>query len=251
MKLKYLAMAVLAGGFFACDNDDETPEEIEELVELQVPDVFTDAAPYLNMYMEEDANGKQYVVIETDNIPNHGSPYFSENDNRHEAYNSQDFKQNPNTISEQNIVYRIPANPTPAANPEATPMGPIGVAINGVAFFNQYAGPDQPLTSEIISFDQYNGHPTGGGAYHYHVEPFYLTATKGSNALMGWLADGYPVYGPVENGQNVSDSALDTYHGHEHATAEYPNGIYHYHITDADPYINGNGYYGEVGSITF
>jgi hypothetical protein len=27
-------------------------------------------------------------------------------------------------------------------------------------------------------------------------------------------------------------------------TADYPNAIYHYHVTNSDPYINGNGYYG-------
>ncbi|MFM7150461.1 MAG: hypothetical protein ACKO23_11510 [Gemmataceae bacterium] len=25
---------------------------------------------------------------------------------------------------------------------------------------------------------------------------------------------------------------MDAYHGHKHATTEFPNGIYHYHITD-------------------
>jgi hypothetical protein len=34
------------------------------------------------------------------------------------------------------------------------------------------------------------------------------------------------------------------YHGHTGVTADYPNAIYHYHVTNSDPYINGNGYYG-------
>jgi hypothetical protein len=33
-------------------------------------------------------------------------------------------------------------------------------------------------------------------------------------------------------------------------TPEYPNGIYHYHITAADPYINGSGYYGTPGTVS-
>jgi hypothetical protein len=32
-------------------------------------------------------------------------------------------------------------------------------------------------------------------------------------------------------------------------TADYPAGTYHYHITDADPYINGAGFYGTAGTI--
>ena len=58
-------------------------------------------------------------------------------------------------------------------------MGPIGVSLNGVPFYNQYAGGGAPLSNEINSFDQYNGHPApgrggGGGRYHYHMEPFGL-----------------------------------------------------------------------------
>ena len=67
---------------------------------------------------------------------------------------------------------------------------------------------------------------------------------------MGFLLDGFPVYGPIENGSIVSNADLDTYHGHFGNTAEYPEGIYHYHITDQDPYINGNGYFGTPGNVT-
>jgi hypothetical protein len=67
---------------------------------------------------------------------------------------------------------------------------------------------------------------------------------------MGFLLDGFPVYGPEENGERVTNSDLDEYHGHNHKTADYPDGIYHYHITDADPYINGSGYFGTPGTVT-
>jgi hypothetical protein len=129
-------------------------------------------------------------------------------------------------------------------------MGPMGLSLNGVAFFNQYAARRAPLTREINSFDQYNGHPQPQGEYHYHMEPLYLTQTEGKDALLGFLLDGFPVYGPQENGTKVTNNDLDEFHGHFHSTADYPEGIYHYHITDADPYINGNGFYGEAGSIS-
>jgi hypothetical protein len=64
------------------------------------------------------------------------------------------------------------------------------------------------------------------------------------------LLDGFPVYGPMENGAAVNNADLDVYHGHSHATAEYPDGIYHYHITSTDPYINGDGFYGTAGTVT-
>ena len=113
-----------------------------------------------------------------------------------------------------------------------------------------FRSPNQPLTNEIYSFDQYNGHPQQSGQYHYHWEPLYLTAKKGKSSLIGFLLDGFPVYGPQESGSNVAGSNLDTYHGHFGVTAEYPAGIYHYHITATDPYINGGQYYGTPGTVT-
>ena len=68
--------------------------------------------------------------------------------------------------------------------------------------------------------------------------------------LLGFLLDGFPVYGPQENGAAVAESSLDAYHGHKHATADYPAGIYHYHVTNTDPYINGAGFFGTPGTIS-
>jgi hypothetical protein len=48
----------------------------------------------------------------------------------------------------------------------------------------------------------------------------------------------------------VDNSKLDKFHGHTLATADYPSGIYHYHITSVDPYINGSGYYGTPGTVS-
>lgn len=213
-------------------------------------------APYDKIYgatdMYIDGN---YLVIVTNGLPDHKSPYYDNTQwesTRYEAYNgSGTFMQNPNTIAEQNLTFRIPLNPTMASTHSATPGGPMGVAINGVPFFNQYAAGNQPLTSEIVSFDQYNGHPQQDGQYHYHLEPYYITAIKGSDALLGFLLDGFPVYGPMENGNLITDAELDAYHGHTSVTADYPNGIYHYHVTSAAPYINGDGFYGTPGTVTY
>jgi hypothetical protein len=88
--------------------------------------------------------------------------------------------------------------------------------------------------------------------YHYHVEPLYLTTVKSTKSgLMGFLLDGFPVYGPQEtDGTLVTNSMLDTYHGHSHATIDYPNGTYHYHFTSDSPYLNGSGFYGTAGTVT-
>ena len=152
-------------------------------------------------------------------------------------------------IYAQTLVFRIPLKPEKADVSQPTPLGPIGVSINRVPFFNQYAGPNRPLAFEINSFDQYNGHPQMTGMYHYHVEPLYLTTICGRDALLGYLLDGFPVYGPMEIGKLVTNADLGANHGHLHATKEYPGGTYHYHVTSEAPYINGVGFYGKAGSV--
>jgi hypothetical protein len=196
-----------------------------------------------------------YVVISSTGLPDHKTPYYKGTkweSALYEAYNGANTKwsQNPNRISEFDYTFRIPLHPAEASSKQATPGGPIGIALNGVPFFNQYAAMGAPLTGEVNSFDQYGGHPQQQGAYHYHVEPFYLTTKMGKDALLGFLLDGFPVYGPMEQGATISNSDLDAYHGHKTATADYPDGIYHYHITDADPYLNGNGFYGTPGTVS-
>ncbi|CAN5459520.1 hypothetical protein BH09GEM1_BH09GEM1_33900 [soil metagenome] len=192
-----------------------------------------------------------YVVLVATGVPDHKSPYFASTSAKYEAYNgtNPNFGKAPGVIDQQSYTIRIPAHPSRAATSAPTPLGPIGLALNGVPFFNQYNGQNRPLTVEIDSFDQYNGHPTPTNAYHYHAEPTWLTKSIGSDKLLGFLLDGFPVYGPVENGVRVTNAALDQLHGHVGKTAEYPDGIYHYHITDADPYINGAGFYGTAGTV--
>lgn len=212
-----------------------------------VPAVFSHFASTVEVSLDGD-----YVVLRTNDVPDHGSPYFAQGDARYEAYNGSNanFQLNPNRISEQQLTFRIPVSPSEDPSHSSTPLGPIGIAVNGVAIFNQYAGPNRPLSYEIDSFDQYNGHPQQTGVYHYHVEPLHITGTQGRSALVGFLLDGYPVYGPEENGKLLTDEDLDAYHGHVGPTADYPDGIYHYHVTLEDPYINGSGFYGHAGTVS-
>lgn len=198
-----------------------------------------------------------WITIKTTGLPDHKSIYYPTSNSLYEnfagaTFGGQVFHKNPNTISSQLLTFKIPLNPQVASSHSATPLGPIGISLNGVPFFNQYAGPSQPLTNEVVSFDQYWGHPQQTGQYHYHVEPLYLTTVKATkSSLLGFLLDGFPVYGPKEeDGTTVSNSILDAYHGHTHATVDFPAGIYHYHITDADPYLNGSGFYGTPGTVS-
>jgi hypothetical protein len=215
-----------------------------------------DLAVYKKIYGATDIyKDGDYVVIKTTGISDHKSPYYkgtSWESTKYEAYNGSNasWSQNPNKIAQINYTFRIPLNPKEASTKTATPMGPMGVSLNGVPLFNQYAAGHVKLTGEINSFDQYNGHPAPGGDYHYHVEPLWLTTKNGKSSLIGFLLDGFPVYGPEENGKTITNSDLDIYHGHTSVTADYPKGIYHYHITAADPYINGDNFFGTAGTVS-
>jgi len=263
-RLSLYAMALPASVLFSffvtvlfslvsCKKSEEvatTPSTTNPTVGDDVPDVYKKIYGATEIYVDGD-----FVVIKVNGLPDHKSPYYQGTQwesSMYEAYNGSNssFNLNPNRIKQSNITFRIPKNPKEATNKSATPMGPMGVSLNGVTFYNQYAAGGSSLTGEINSFDQYNGHPQQMGGYHYHVEPLYLTAKKGKDALMGFMMDGFPIYGPLENGSTLTSGTLDDYHGHTHATEDYPNGIYHYHLTADAPYLNGDGFFGTAGTVT-
>jgi len=184
------------------------------------------------------------VVLRTTDVPDHMSPYFGAGNAGYEPPQAG-MQVNPNRIASQNIVLRVPLSPT-AASPSDTPLGPIGVATNGVVLFNQYAAGRVPLTNEIFSFDRFNGHPSPSNQYHYHVEPLWLTA-KGKTVFIGVLLDGLPVYGPQDE-DGSTPANLDGCNGHTHATSDFPQGTYHYHIVPAPPYIAGC-FHGAPGTV--
>lgn len=256
MKIRYRSVSFLFALFFCtlilvgCNKNTST---VTTAATIEVPAVYKKI--YGATSITSDGS---FIYIKTKNLPDHKSPYYPSTNSLYESYSGttfggNTFTKNPNSIIEQTGTIKIPLNPAVNSAHAATPLGPIGIAINGVFLFNQYAGPNnQALTGEIASFDKYYGHPQQTGVYHYHVEPLYLTTVKSTKSgLMGFLLDGFPVYGPSEeNGSVVISSSLDVYHGHTHATVDYPNGIYHYHFTSDAPYLNGNGFYGTPGTIS-
>ena len=242
--------------FISCSSSEDVNKEDVDDTLLPIPSTNYDTTPILIFFDNIEAVSYSVsgntVTFTTTDLPNHTSPYWNSSHPLYEAYNgtNSNWNKNPNSIGEQNITFTMPLNPSESSIKTATPLGPIGIARNGVVFFNQYAGPNnQPLTNEIDSFDQWLGHPAGT-QYHYHIEPSFLTNNFGKNAFLGLLSDGFPVYGPEENGSTIISSNLDDYHGHTHETADFPDGMYHYHVTADAPYLNGNGFFGTAGTIT-
>lgn len=249
---KAVVLVLLITSFLSsCYSSQTIDDEV-----ITNPGTSYDITSILSKFNNIDAisysvNGNTVTFTTTD-LPNHTSPYWTTSHPLYEAYNgtNTNWKKNPNSIGEQNITFTISLKPAEAATKGATPLGPIGISRNGVVFFNQYAGPNnQALTSEIDSFDQWLGHPAGT-QYHYHIEPSYLTNQFGKDAFLGLLSDGFPVYGSLKNGSTITNADLDAYHGHTAATVDFPDGIYHYHITAEAPYLNGNGFFGIAGIVT-
>lgn len=243
---KSLLLLLATIAFTACKKDDVDPSSSDE----DVPAVYQKIYGATDIYVDGD-----FIVIKTNGVPDHQSPYFLNTQWASTMWiddTRAGFNQAPgSTIATTNTTFRIPKNPVEASTHTALTAATIGVAINGVSFFNQYQAQNQLITStsgEYSSFDLYGGHPTPMNEYHYHIEPNYLTAQKGDDALMGFMLDGFPIYGPLENNTVLTSADLDVYHGHIGATEDYPDGIYHYHITADIPYINGNGYYGVQGT---
>jgi hypothetical protein len=236
--LKYLVGILSVAGLTSCNKEKYGDIDISVL------------ATYFDTPNTSFTINETTIVITSTAEPDHKSAYYDVSHPLYEAYSATDFNQNPNSIVAQTITMTVPRYPAEASSHEATPYGSMGIAVNSVSLYNQYAAPGDDLSAEIETFDQWEGHPQQQGNYHYHLEPIWLSQDNGNEALVGVLLDGFPVYGTYENGVQITNSDLDEYHGHFGATADFPDGIYHYHVTSEDPYINGNGFYGTAGTIS-
>ena len=218
-------------------------------------------------------------IIRSNGIPNHVTGQFPN-------------RGNPNTIGTQQYEFRMPADPKPAAKVTPLRMQPFGVAVNGVVFdpgaaewWNRDRSSGwqyEPLAGNgMLGVDHSHAHVQPNGAYHYHGIPtalvYALTDGKEKMALVGWAADGFPIYGPLGHadpkdagsplkslkssyqvkkgtrpggpggaydGTYVADyeysagsGDLDECNGQMSATPEHPAGIYHYVLTDTFPFV--------------
>jgi hypothetical protein len=171
-----------------------------------------------------------YLIVHSDGIPDHSTGPFPN-------------RFNPNTIKKQNYTFRIARHPQHADHVTRLPMGPIGVAINGVPFYNPYNAQGQDAARNEV-FDECCGHPDPLGRYHYHIYPKCIHTSFSDpkdehSPLIGYAFDGFAIYGPNgEGGKPPTD--LDECNGHTDGTRGY-----HYHVSRTFPYILG-GYRGVV-----
>jgi hypothetical protein len=184
------------------------------------------------------------MIIHTHGLPNHPTGKFP-----------QEGFGNPNFIQEQDEAFYIPLNPKVNPNHVATardnsnhalPMGPIGVAVNGVVFFNPFDANSQDATDLM---DRCCGHPSPDNLYHYHKYPICInspwadTGDKHS-ALIGWAFDGFPIYGPYASPGIMAKDVTGPYALNEFNIHTDADRGWHYQVTPGKfPYIIG-GYWG-------
>ncbi len=208
-------------------------------------------AENFNIYLDGDE-----VVIESNGLANHTSPYWSNTTERtingpmgahttpaaavdHPLFiapTATSFNQMaPGNIDDFNGSYtlRVSISPELAASPSTTGLGAIGMAISGGMIYNDEEGPNVPLDNAVVSLD-YNGAHTGPQSYHYHLEP--KAWTDDDSNLVGIMSDGFFIYGRRDyNGDYPTD--LDESGGHFGPTPHNPDGEYHYHIQN-EAYLN-------------
>ncbi len=150
----------------------------------------------------------------------------------------------PNLPVNQKVLYRLPRTNSVPATKTISGGGQIGIFVDGVEMFNSwdafawngsaevsagnttYYWNRDAYVNEGPTFDAGNAHQQNTGTYHYHANPPALryligdhvdynantkTFTESTNAptkhspILGWVADGFPIYGPY--GYSISNDA--------------------------------------------
>ena len=224
IKSNYLFLCLLS--LAACDNGDEPEADVTSALSAAFAEFDTN-----NTDIFLDGSN---VVIETNGLPNHTSPYWGTGNALYVA--PQDgFEATPSLISnfDGSATLTVSANPQKANKSTATSLGSIGIAVSGAAIFNDQEG-NGALNQAAVSLD-YSGAHIGPGVYHYHTEP--EAWSKDDDKLIGIIADGFFVYGRKCNSTGTRPTDLDTSGGHTSTTQHSTEALYHYHIEN-ELYLN-------------
>ncbi|WP_170110412.1 YHYH protein [Flavilitoribacter nigricans] len=153
---------------------------------------------------------------------------------------------NPNIISEHEVYYVLPAMPKVAQLPACVFFGPSGISLSGSAIYHGASTLGNDAAAHEM-LDRFGGHTDGTERYHYHfpapdLQDHIHPHSAGHSALMGYMLDGFGIYGPYgEDGALLSSADLDECHGHTHPVlwdGELVE-LYHYHWTYDFPYNIG------------
>ena len=278
-----LAVLGLVTIFYACKQEDDTPcietiwyedsdddglgnPDISQVACTQ-PEGYVDNSDDLDdtggsttlhaAFAEFDPNNFSIyldgnnVVLESNGMPNHTSPYWSNTTARSatdpmgNVLNTPAASENhplfveptatsheamaPGNIDDFDGFYtlRVPTKPTLATTTTSTGLGAIGMAVSGAMIYNDEEGPNIPLDDAVPSLDYTAAH-TGPQSYHYHLEP--KAWSDDDDKLIGIMSDGFFLYGRKCHSTGSYPTDLDDSGGHTSATQHNAEGEYHYHI---------------------
>ena len=199
------------------------------------------------------------VVIQTNGLPDHTSPYWSNTTERclngpmgntlctnsnttvdHALFVAPTVTtfddMAPGNIDDFNGSYSLTVSQDPqlANTTSATGLGAIGFAVSGSVIYNDEEGPNVPLDNAIGSLDYTAAH-TGPQSYHYHLEPHAWS--QDDNELIGIISDGFFIYGRKCESTGTYPTDLDASGGHVSSTQHCSEPYYHYHIQN-ELYLN-------------
>lgn len=175
--------------------------------------------------VQEIYSSSNWVYVRSSGLGSHVmGPWF---------LNAQHTTMFPNLPANQKVLWRFPRSPSVSATNVQTSLGTIGLFVDGVAMFDSSDGyvwtgsgesgngngywHREAYANEGVTFDPGYAHQENTGTHHYHANPIalrfmlgdhvdYNAATKtyseSTNAaakhspILGWVRDGYPVYGP-------------------------------------------------------
>ena len=161
--------------------------------------------------VEEQGNER---VIEVNGIPDHKVGAFPN-------------RGNPHSIARQSGIYRVPLWPKQTVQPVSVRLGlTFGIAVNGVLFDpgaaefwlgNARSGWQYEALGAAVplGLDANFAHVQPDGSYHYHGLPTGLMKSLGHRTgqhspLIGWAADGFPIYARLGYQDPNSDSSRIT-----------------------------------------
>jgi len=204
----------------------------------------------------------EQCVIQTNNIPNHD---FNDG--------TQPF---PNHVSAQNNSFKITTNPIHASL--VTPLSLVvdnAILLNGVKVdllaaacfgvgdgkvgcndINQPWRFDPMFAANGFRVDSHNAHSQPDGSYHYHGKPNALYQDDDNNSvspLVGFAADGYPIYGPYFDDNGAIRKAVSSFQiisGNRPNDTGSPGGNYDGTYRDDYQYVEGYGDLDECNGMT-
>ncbi len=204
------------------------------------PQVEGDVAWLSEFDISLDDNGNR--IITGNALPNHTTGVFPIDP----ASLAYQYDRNPNIIEAHEVSYILPAMPEVATNSSCVPFGPSGISLSGSAIYHGASTLGNDAAAHEI-LDRFGGHTDGTQTYHYHfpaqdLQDHIHTHESGHSALMGYMLDGFGIYGPHdEDGEILWSEDLDECHGHTHPVlwdGEMVD-MYHYHWTYDFPYNIG------------